>query len=449
MEPALASHSLWALNSHDGLLEVVEGTLDEAWERAEKIGVATAGFYDSDSLVAYDTGEPPAHALVANPRTAAGESMKLAGLPRISLPKLLRRYPLGRPNRMFPLGHPVGGGLAEAYSRILPYMPTERVPGADDVWKWQRVETATDLDALLTTNTKMRKPPDKSDPDYHLAYGLSLIPNSMAFRYDSELGDPKTMTICSRSTPQCRAMCLEKSGQNLISRYNRAVKTAKTAALLGEPEAFCRVLLAAIAKFSGTAQGAGKVPYVRPNIYSDIPWELFFPGLFDEFFSGVQFYDYTKVPGRAPPANYHLTFSYSGTEQNRRDTEQELARGRNVAVVFDVPRGTMPRGSFWGLPIIDGDAHDIRPLDQDRVGTGQGIVGLSWKPPTEGGRGAKESARHLKGFEVFVVPCQYVDGHYVVTDVPSLKGSEWSRPPSRGLTSRGRGATSRITRERS
>jgi len=83
----------------------------------------------------------------------------------------------------------------------------------------------------------------------------------------------------------------------------------------------------------------------------------------------------------------------------------------------------MPRGPLWGLPIINGDAHDIRPLDGR-----QGIVGLSWKPPKES-RGAGARARGMAGFEVFVVPVTFVDGHYVVSDVPSLKGIEWSRYP--------------------
>ena len=87
-------------------------------------------------------------------------------------------------------------------------------------------------------------------------------------------------------------------------------------------------------------------PSVRLNVYSDYVWETICPDLFDIFdgkrsFAGqrmsfVQFYDYTKIPGRwsqsirqdvanafgikdpTPsyklPKNYHITFSFSGSK---------------------------------------------------------------------------------------------------------------------------------------
>jgi len=89
-------------------------------------------------------------------------------------------------------------------------------------------------------------------------------------------------------------------------------------------------------------------PSVRLNVYSDYVWEEICPALFKIFdgtqtFMGVrmlrvQFYDYTKIPGRWPaatrkeiakqfsikdpkssyrlPPNYHITFSFSGTKQS-------------------------------------------------------------------------------------------------------------------------------------
>lgn len=86
-------------------------------------------------------------------------------------------------------------------------------------------------------------------------------------------------------------------------------------------------------------------------------------------FSDIQFYDYTKIPGREPPANYHLTFSES--EINAEHVRQEISRGRNIASVF--PRKSVP-ATHLGLPVIDGDEHDYRPADPKGV-----VVGLKVK----------------------------------------------------------------------
>jgi hypothetical protein len=85
-------------------------------------------------------------------------------------------------------------------------------------------------------------------------------------------------------------------------------------------------------------------------------------------FKNVQFYDYTKIPGREKlPKNYHLTFSRS--EVNENDCLNELQKGRNVAVVFDVLPTT------WnGYPVICGDNDDLRFLDPKNV-----VVGLTAK----------------------------------------------------------------------
>jgi len=93
-----------------------------------------------------------------------------------------------------------------------------------------------------------------------------------------------------------------------------------------------------------------------------------------EAFPDVQFYDYTKITKRAikwaqgdMPANYHLTFSAS--ESNDTAVAQVAAAGGNVAVVFD----GMPN-TYAGAPVVDGDASDLRFLDPDGV-----VVGLKAK----------------------------------------------------------------------
>ena len=101
----------------------------------------------------------------------------------------------------------------------------------------------------------------------------------------------------------------------------------------------------------------------------------------------IPFVDYTKNPARFDrqlPANYHLTFSRS--ETNESDALRLLARGVNVAIVF---AGEMP--STWnGFNVIDGDKHDLRQLDpKGPIGT---VIGLAPK-----GRKAK---RDTSGFVV-------------------------------------------------
>jgi hypothetical protein len=90
----------------------------------------------------------------------------------------------------------------------------------------------------------------------------------------------------------------------------------------------------------------------------------------------VQFYDYTKIPGAILAArdipNLHYTFSRG--EANDDDAGMALAWGTSVAVVFDTPKGEALPASWYGVPVIDGDEHDLRFLDPRGV-----IVGLRAK----------------------------------------------------------------------
>jgi hypothetical protein len=69
------------------------------------------------------------------------------------------------------------------------------------------------------------------------------------------------------------------------------------------------------------------------------------------------------------PANYHLTFSRS--ESNEVECREVLLAGGNVAVVF---RARPFPSRHLGFPVIDGDETDLRFLDPSGV-----VVGLSAK----------------------------------------------------------------------
>lgn len=292
--------------------------------------------------------------------------------------------------------------LEEAHAKLLPFFPTQRTRKSGEVVGVATYKTAKSMaDNILGQNYKTSKetPEDPSD-----VMGLSLLPYDMAKRTSSRPLPLRGLGLCAGSSAACRQACLVYSGHNMIDIYNMVVKTARTEALLLEPTAFARMLVEGVKKHMRPARGSGGYePLVRLNVFSDVPWELVLPGIFDHF-SDSQFYDYTKVPGRTPPSNYDLTFSYSGVNQTY--VEHELQRGRRVAVVFLLPGTLRTRreaplpNSFMGYPVVDGDISDVRPRDP-----APGVVGLRWKLPLGQTKDKRQDTQNA-----FVVPCIEVDG---------------------------------------
>jgi hypothetical protein len=86
----------------------------------------------------------------------------------------------------------------------------------------------------------------------------------------------------------------------------------------------------------------------------------------------IQFYDYTKIANRKHiPANYDLTFSYSGVPDYAPYVAKAVANGERIAVVFRdraIVNAMLANGdTFLGLPVVDGDDTDIRHLDPKGV----------------------------------------------------------------------------------
>lgn len=113
------------------------------------------------------------------------------------------------------------------------------------------------------------------------------------------------------------------------------------------------------------------VPVVRLNGTSDLAWEKFsvtvdgvkYRNLMLAF-PHIQFYDYTKIASRKAAAklpNYHLTFSLS--ENNDSDSRKALGNGMNVAMVVKMKRKDLKPSTVNGIPVIDGDKHDLRFVD--------------------------------------------------------------------------------------
>lgn len=135
---------------------------------------------------------------------------------------------------------------------------------------------------------------------------------------------------CVGSDQTCRRACLVTTGRNL-QIYAMQRKYALSEALRNDPAAFCSLLMLAVRHFQTGAAGRDQTALVRLNVLSDLPWEIICPSLFEQN-PLVQFYDYTKVAGRAPPRNYDLSFSFSGSNDTL--CRHELERGRRVVVVF-------------------------------------------------------------------------------------------------------------------
>ena len=166
----------------------------------------------------------------------------------------------------------------------------------------------------------------------------------------------------------CRAACLVSAGRGVFNKVKQGRKR-KTDLYYADPVAFVDTLAKEITLAQRRADKRGETLVIRLNGTSDIAWENRHGSnglsLMDTF-PTVQFYDYTKLPTRKVPANYHLTVSYSGA--NDKYAGKVLKTRHNIAVVFrsrDLPK------TFGGRVVVDGDKSDLRFLDDAGV-----IVGL-------------------------------------------------------------------------
>jgi hypothetical protein len=206
--------------------------------------------------------------------------------------------------------------------------------------------------------------------------------------------------FCPSHTGDCMASCLRSSGNlGLIDGHNAL--TARALLFVHHRDAFILRLKAEIAAMVKKAERAGLTPCIRLNGSSDIPWELEKNGavigwIMDNF-PQVHVYDYTKIPGRAARftengSNYRITFSWSG--ENKKQCEKMLKLGCNVAVPFDIKRGSELPATFLNYRVIDGDKHDLRFLDDKGV-----VVGLRYKHSFDGPNKGRKQVKRM-GFIV-------------------------------------------------
>jgi len=171
---------------------------------------------------------------------------------------------------------------------------------------------------------------------------------------------------------QCEAACLYTAGRGAFNSIQQA-RINKTKRFFEGREAFMADIVWSIKALVRKAARANLTPLVRLNGTSDIRWEVIPVTIAGQEYSNImaafpdiQFYDYTKDANRKDlPANYDLTFSFSGVTAYAAQVSKAIAKGLRVAVVFrkqsDIPT------SFMGMECVDGDDSDIRHLDASGV----------------------------------------------------------------------------------
>jgi hypothetical protein len=194
-------------------------------------------------------------------------------------------------------------------------------------------------------------------------------------------------TVCAKSTPQCRDLCLYYAGRGAFNAV-KAARLRRTQQYKADPQGFATKLIEEVEHWKRHAKRKGMTLAVRINGTSDLPK---LARDVKAAYPGVQFYDYTKIPNAwyvAPEVHY----TFSRSENNEAACLAALEDGRNVTVVFSTKRGEPLPKTFkikgWEFPVIDGDTHDLRFLDGKDV-----VVGLRAK-----GRARK----HVGGFVVQV-----------------------------------------------
>lgn len=182
----------------------------------------------------------------------------------------------------------------------------------------------------------------------------------------------KYNTCSMAEKAQCDKACLYSAGRGAFNNVQQS-RIDKTLYFYEDRENFMLQLAANIKALIKKAESKGLKPLVRLNGTSDIRWENIpfeYHANIMEAFPNVQFYDYTKDVNRKDlPANYDLTFSYSGVDSFAPYVEKAQSKGMRMAVVFR-KESNIP-ATFKGILVVSGDKSDVRHLDDQGV-----IVGL-------------------------------------------------------------------------
>lgn len=181
--------------------------------------------------------------------------------------------------------------------------------------------------------------------------------------------------LCKSSTRGCRAACLNAAGRLGMADIAKLARTALMATYdpANEHNGFWLVVDDEIRRNKARVTRKGKRLVVRLNGTSDVD----IPQWIVDKHADVIFSDYTKhadVPHGWVSPNRYVVFS--ATESTPiDDIQRRLDAGQNVVIPFALNRTDDMLTQYHGMPVIDGDKHDLRFLDPTGV-----IVGLRYKP---------------------------------------------------------------------
>jgi len=187
--------------------------------------------------------------------------------------------------------------------------------------------------------------------------------------------------VCTHSTPECRMGCLATSGRTAVEIFSgrniiRNARIIKTRLFVEHQDFFMAWMIAEIKLKQAKAKREHFYFSVRLNATSDINWQkVFYKGkTIFEIFPEITFYDYTKNHNKFNNIvpNYHLTLSYTGRNWDK--CLKILAKGHNVAMVFNVKHEKDLPAMYSHYQVVNGDLTDYRVDDAKGI-----IVGLKWK----------------------------------------------------------------------
>lgn len=193
----------------------------------------------------------------------------------------------------------------------------------------------------------------KGESEGYLTFIMHLAPGSLS-----------GFNVCPGASAGCLFVCLNTAGRGHMKMIQDA-RIRRTRLYFEDRPTFMAKLVDEVRKGIRKAERKGLIPVFRLNGTSDIRWETVavdgYSNIF-EMFPNVQFYDYTKLSNRRNiPANYHLTFSRS--ESNEELLDEAVANGMNLAVVFSTKKKDELPSRYRSLPVVDADETDLRFLD--------------------------------------------------------------------------------------